>query len=163
MGAGKTAVGRALAELLERPFVDLDEQLEVRAGMPIRAIFAERGEVGFRDLESAALRRLDQEPAMVVATGGGVLTLAENREWMRDHGTTVWLDVPFDVLLARLGQRDRDARPLFESESKARHLYVMRRGQYGDSDLRIEVLSSDSVATVAAKIHRLLLEEECDI
>jgi len=161
MGAGKTTVGRALAKLLGWPFVDLDSRIASEHGMTIAEIFAERGEHAFRRLESLALQSLNDSPALVVATGGGVLSSPESRDWIRDHGTAVWLDVPYEVLLERLNAEERGARPLFENESQARELFALRHDQYGDSDLQIEVLSADSVADVAGRIHQTLLEEKC--
>jgi len=163
MGAGKTTVGRALAGLLGRPFVDLDASIEAQQETTIAEIFENRGEPWFRQLESAALRTLDDSVAAVVATGGGVLSVPENREWMGAHGTTVWLDVPFEVVLDRLGAVGLETRPLFESETQARTLFASRRREYGDSDLRIEVSSSHSAAAVAAMIHDRLKERECAI
>ena len=161
MGAGKTTVGEALAEILGRPLVDLDAKIEAQEGETIAEIFLDKGETHFRQLESAALRSLDDRVAAVVATGGGVLSTPGNREWMVAHGTTVWLDVPFEVVLERLGAADVETRPLLQSESQARALFETRRRDYGDSDRRIEVLSSDSAAEVAARIVELLKEEEC--
>jgi shikimate kinase len=161
MGAGKSTVGRALAERLDWPFVDLDDSIEAEQGMTIAEIFASRGEVWFRQLESAALRSLDDSVAAVVATGGGVLSVPENREWMRAHGLAVWLDVSFELVTERLAATDQETRPLFENESRARELFAKRQSQYGDSDLRIEVLSSHSAAELAAMIQNILIEEEC--
>jgi shikimate kinase len=163
MGAGKTTVGRALAKGLDRRFVDLDATIEAQQGTTIAEILSSQGEWRFRQLESEALRALDDSIAMVVATGGGVLSVPENREWMKAHGIVVWLDVSFELVLDRLGASDQETRPLFENESQARELFTKRRSQYGDSDLRIEVLSSHSAAAVAAMIHENLTEEECAI
>jgi len=161
MGAGKSTVGRALAERLDWPFLDLDDSIEAQQGMTIAEIFASRGEAWFRQLESAALRSLDDSVAAVVATGGGVLSVPENREWMRAHGLAVWLDVSFELVTERLAATDQETRPLFENESQARELFAKRQSQYGDSDLRIEVLSSHSAAELAAMIQNILIEEEC--
>lgn len=160
MGAGKSTVGRALAELLGWPFVDLDANIEAQQGTTIAEIFSSHGQARFRQLESEALRALENSTAMVVATGGGVLSVPENREWLKTHGITVWLDAPFEVVMDRVGMAPQETRPLFESEPQARELFDQRRSQYGDSDLRIEVLSSHSAAEVAVRIRDILAEEK---
>ena len=92
-GSGKTTVGRMLAERLNRPFVDLDDRIEVEAGCSIREIFQKEGEPGFRQRESAVLRGF-QNPTLeshIVATGGGIVLDPENRELLKKLGCVVWL------------------------------------------------------------------------
>jgi shikimate kinase len=161
MGAGKTVVGRSLANLLHWSFVDLDERIEQVTGQTIPEIFANRSEEGFRELESATLRSLELEVPTVVATGGGVPLRSANQSWMRQHGTTVWLDAPFELIQARLQRQASGARPLFDDLDRAHDLYEKRRERYGDADLHIEVLSSDSVVTVAARVRDRLVEQGC--
>ena len=93
-GAGKTTVGRILAQKLGREFVDCDEVLVQRAGMPIPDYFAQFGEDAFRQLETALLRELGQKSRLVLATGGGCVTRPENRDLLRQNGTVVWLKRP---------------------------------------------------------------------
>ena len=93
-GAGKTTVGRILAQKLGREFVDCDEVLVQRAGMPIPDYFAQFGEDAFRQLETALLRELGQKSRLVLATGGGCVTRPENRDPLRQNGTVVWLKRP---------------------------------------------------------------------
>ena len=161
MGAGKTAVGRALAGLLECTFVDLDERIETTTGQTIAEIFAARSEAGFRELETATLRSLELTVPTVVATGGGVPMRRDNRSWMRVQGVIVWLDAPFELSLARIRAQANGTRPLFADRGRARELYEQRRRRYGDADLRIEVSSSDSVVAVATRIRDCLVNEEC--
>ena len=83
-GTGKSTVGRILAERLGRPFADADVELAARAGRPIRAIFAELGEPGFRDLEEETLAALVAGPPLVLATGGGAVLRETNRARLRE-------------------------------------------------------------------------------
>lgn len=163
MGAGKTTSGKLLADLLGRTFVDLDAIIESRQAMTIPEIFASHGEESFRQMESAALRSVDDNDPAVVATGGGILSRPGNREFMRAHGTAVWLDVPFEVLIERLEESELELRPLFLDRDQVRALYESRLREYGDSDLRIEISSSHSAAVVAAMIRDTLENSECAI
>lgn len=97
-GAGKTTVGRILAQTLGREFVDCDEVLVQRAGMPIPDYFAQFGEDAFRQLETALLWELGQKSRLVLATGGGCVTRPENRDLLRQNGTVVWVKRPLEAL-----------------------------------------------------------------
>jgi shikimate kinase len=101
-GTGKTTVARLLAEKLGWAWVDADELLEGRHGRSIRAIFAEEGEPGFRDKEAAILEELCRGQRLVVATGGGVVLRAENRQRMRAAGKVIWLDADAQTIWERL-------------------------------------------------------------
>lgn len=163
MGAGKSTVGKALAELLGLEYVDLDSVIESREQARIAEIFANQGEEAFRRLETQALQALDDTRPAVVGTGGGIMSKPTNRQWMSSHGVSVWLDVPFEVLMTRLGEPDLGRRPLFQSEAQVRDLFERRLHEYGDSDLRIEVSSADSAEDVADLIREMLRVSECDI
>jgi shikimate kinase len=86
MGAGKTTLGRALAQRLGREFADTDKVLVERTGVPVATIFEIEGEEGFRRRESGVLAELAAREGLVVATGGGAVIAPENREVMRSHG-----------------------------------------------------------------------------
>lgn len=104
MGVGKSAVGRALARRLRRPFVDGDDAVVARAGRPIARIFAEDGEEAFRDLEARVLAEvLDRQPPVVLAAGGGVVVRPGNRHFLRDRASVVWLRAPVEELAERVG------------------------------------------------------------
>jgi thiamine-phosphate pyrophosphorylase len=154
MGAGKTAVGKRLARLLGLPFVDLDREIENRAGRTIPELFRERGEDGFRALESEELER-SSAAAGIVATGGGIVERAPNLATMLRTGRVLWLDVPFDTLLERLA-RSKDERPLFQNADQARRLYQSRLGAYARCDLTIAVEASWSADHTASIVERLL-------
>lgn len=100
-GSGKTTVGEFLAARLGRPFVDADVLLEADAGMTIRDIFASEGESGFRDRETATLRKLTAGTPAVIATGGGIILRPENRELLRS-GFVIWLTAEPKLLWHRI-------------------------------------------------------------
>jgi len=112
-GSGKTTVARLLAERLGWEWLDADDVLEARRGKSIRAIFAEEGEDGFRDKESAVLAELCGRRACVVSTGGGVVVREANRALLRASGRVVWLTADVETLWRRLQEDDRtgDRRP----------------------------------------------------
>jgi shikimate kinase len=114
MGVGKTTVGRRLARELQRPFADADEQLELRAGRTIPAIFRDDGEQAFRRLESEVLVDLLGGPLpLVVAAGGGVVTRPENRALLGRRAFVVWLRASPGFLAARA---DPTHRPLLAGD-----------------------------------------------
>ena len=138
MGSGKSSAGRHLAELLGYRFLDADTSLEQVAGRSIPEIFASEGEAGFRDLEAAVLNQIAGWHSLVVATGGGVVTRAENWGQMR-QGVVIWLDAPEELLLQRLAA-DPTPRPLMAAEdpgARLRALLAERRPLYAQADLHI--------------------------
>lgn len=137
MGSGKSAMGRLLAEALQRPFVDLDSTVEERSGHSIPEIFERRGEVWFRELEFEALRELAEASPAVIATGGGAFDREANRELMRASGLVVWLDVPLELAQAR-ALKDPE-RPLATDSAKFDRLYRRRRSTYRLAHLAVEV------------------------
>ncbi|MBU6250259.1 MAG: shikimate kinase [Cyanobacteria bacterium REEB417] len=152
MGAGKSAVGRPLADALGYRFVDADTAIEAVAGRPIPQLFAEQGEAGFRDLETAVIGQIATWHSLVVATGGGVVTRPENWGHMR-QGVVIWLDAPAELLLARLGA-DPTPRPLLQGDDREARLQALlqeRRPLYHQADLQI-CQSDESPATVAALV-----------
>ena len=101
MGSGKSTVGRHLADLLDCPFIDSDAEIESRAGADIPWIFDVEGESGFRRRETTVLKDLVEHPAAVIATGGGAILAAENREMMARAGMVVFLNVSVAQQLKR--------------------------------------------------------------
>jgi shikimate kinase len=118
MGAGKTTVGRQLAELFRMPFLDLDQEIEARTGAPVGLIFEVEGEEGFRRREAALLAELAARNGLVLATGGGAVLADESRRRLRARGFVIWLDARVEAQLARLS-RDRQ-RPLLQSGDRRR-------------------------------------------
>ncbi|MGB3618678.1 MAG: shikimate kinase [Catalinimonas sp.] len=149
-GSGKSTLGRALAAALERPFVDLDDVIEARAGRAIRDIFATEGEAHFRTLERAALAATAArtEP-LVVATGGGTPCFLDNGALLKNTGTSVFLDVPVATIVARLEADDPTVRPLLHNQKikyRLEQLSADRRAYYLEADVH---LSGNNLAAEA--------------
>ncbi len=113
MGAGKTSVGKRLAQLLEVGFTDSDAEIERAAGMTVPEIFARLGEPAFRDGERRVIARLLAETPGVLATGGGAFVEPRTRDEIALHGTSVWLRADLGLLWDRV--RDRPGRPLLQA------------------------------------------------
>lgn len=114
MGAGKTTIGRHLATLLHKRFVDVDHEIEKRTGVTIHVIFEIEGEAGFRQRESTLVNELARDQDIVLATGGGAVLLEENRKILKEHGVVVYLQADIETLVERT-RRDRN-RPLLQTE-----------------------------------------------
>ena len=143
MGSGKTVVGRRVAERLQVPFVDIDEEVERTSGLTVRALFEAAGEEEFRRRESVFLQGTESIPVAVVATGGGSFVRPENRERLRLLGTTVFLDPPFATIRQRLaGKTDR---PLFQHAEQAEVLFREREPFYKMAARRVELTGEESV------------------
>lgn len=113
MGTGKTTVGYILAQKMTRLFIDMDEEIENRAGMAIREIFVTQGENAFRQRERTLCRELAQEQSMVIATGGGTLVDAVNRDLMMKNGVVFCMTATPEILLERL--KEDMSRPLLQT------------------------------------------------
>ena len=150
MGAGKTEVGRRLAELLGWPFVDLDLEIEKCEGMPIPEIFQRRGEAYFRELERNRLQRVSEGRNAVVAVGGGGCCSTANQEVIERTGISVWLDAPLETLCARCSGSP-GSRPLFASMEVMAQLLESRRPFYARARLHLQV-AGRSVDDLAQQI-----------
>ncbi|MBF7682217.1 shikimate kinase AroK [Acinetobacter sp. B5B] len=131
MGAGKTTVGRHLAEILGREFIDSDHEIETKTGASIPWIFEKEGELGFRQREKQVLEELTQLNNVVLATGGGAVTQQENRQVLRTSGVVVYLFAPVEIQLQRT-YRDKN-RPLLQvdyPEKRLQELLEMRDPLY---------------------------------
>ena len=137
MGTGKSSVGLRLAERLGWAFCDLDTEIERAAGETVSEIFRNRGEAYFRRVESEALKRISVRTGTVVALGGGAFCSDENRRVTAATGTSVWLDAPVEIVMARCaGNR---ARPLFGDRRAMAALLESRRPAYELADVRIDI------------------------
>ena len=150
MGAGKSTVGAAAAELLDRPFVDVDAEIERASGLTVRALFEESGEPGFRQREAVFLAGTESLGGAVVSTGGGAYIPEANRRAMRRLGRVVFLDVPFPVLSERLaGKTDR---PLFQSVEQAARLFAQRDPFYRMGSLRVSLEGTETLDEAADRV-----------
>ncbi|WP_249417574.1 shikimate kinase [Pusillimonas minor] len=113
MGAGKTTIGRSLAKMLGREFIDLDQAIEARCGVPVSHIFEVEGEEGFRKRETLMLDEYSRQPGIVLATGGGAVLAAQNRHMLAERGVVVYLRASDDELYRRVA-KDRN-RPLLQT------------------------------------------------
>ena len=125
MGAGKTTIGRALAKKLGKRFVDSDHEIEARTGASIPVIFEIEGEESFRRREAEVIRDLSSQPDIVLATGGGAVLRAENRENLKRRGTVIYLRASVNQILQRTG-RDKN-RPLLQTADPRRKLEELSR------------------------------------
>lgn len=157
MGAGKTTVGRHLADLLGCPFVDSDHEIEARTGASIPWIFEKEGEAGFRLREESVIDALTQKQGIVLATGGGAVGRAQNRHFLKERGIVVYLYTSVDMQLARTA-RDRN-RPLLQTanpEKKLAELLALRDPLYREVAHYVVPTSDGSARDLAQKIIQLI-------
>ncbi|NYT84682.1 shikimate kinase [Pollutimonas harenae] len=161
MGAGKTTIGRHLARILNREFVDLDHQLEARCGVRVSLIFDIEGEEGFRKRESAALDDCSQRRGIVLATGGGAILATENQRYLKERGVVVYLRATAEELFRRVA-RDR-SRPLLQTpdpQARIRELLVQREPIYESlADLTLETGSTPATQIVRVLVSMLQQHE----
>ncbi len=154
MGAGKSTVGRRLAETLRRDFLDSDGLIEQRAGASIPLIFEMEGEAGFRAREKAIIAELTQRPTLVLATGGGAVLDPDNRRCLAGRGFVIYLCASVDEQLRRT--RGDDNRPLLRTadpRSRLAQLFAQRDPLYREiADL---IVASDG-QTLRAIIQQIL-------
>jgi len=138
MGAGKSTVGRALAARWGWAFADTDALVEHAEGRTIETIFRESGEGRFREAEWNALQGIAGRRRVVVATGGGLFLGTVQRDFVRIHGVSCWLDAPLPVVAARV--HDLATRPLWPSGDALlrRAFFERRRAAYALADLRVD-------------------------
>jgi shikimate kinase len=153
MGAGKTSVGKRIANLLQVPFVDSDIEIELAAGMPIPEIFARLGEPAFRDGERRVIARLLAEAPRVLATGGGAFIEPRTRAEIKAHATSVWIRAELGLLWDRV--RDRPGRPLLQTadpRAALAELLDRRAPVYAEADVTVDSRRGASHETMAREI-----------
>ena len=156
MGAGKSAIGRRLAQRLGLPFIDADAEIERAAGETIEEIFAAHGEAYFRDGERRVIARLLGDPVHVLSTGGGAFMDPETRQLIADRGISIWLRAELDVLLKRTARRGN--RPLLKNKDPAEvlsGLMAQRYPVYAGADITVDSTDGPPEATVQRAIDAL--------
>jgi shikimate kinase len=160
MGAGKSSIGRKLAQRLNLPFVDADTEVERAAGMSISEIFAKHGEPYFRAGEARVIARLLDGGPQVLATGGGAFMHPQSREAIRAKGVSVWLKAEFDVLMKRI--KRRNDRPMLHTDDPAGTLRLLiqeRDPVYAEADVTVhsrdvphETIIAEIISAVALRL-----------
>lgn len=139
MGAGKTSIGRRLADKMGLSFVDADHEIEAAAGKSIPDIFAEHGEAYFRDGERKVIARLMENGEQVLATGGGAYMNTETRERIKQGGLSIWLKADLGLLMKRVMKRnDRPLLRTADPESVMSRLIEERYPVYSEADITVE-------------------------
>lgn len=153
MGAGKTAVGTAVARSLAVPFRDSDEEIVKAANRSIAEIFERDGEGFFRARETEVLARLLRGAPCILSTGGGAFLSDVNRSLIHDAGIAVWLRVDLDLLWQRV--RHKTTRPLLRTTNPRetlRQLYEARVPLYSKADITVDSAADLSIDDMAAKV-----------
>jgi len=156
MGAGKTSVGRRLAQELALPFVDADTEIEAAAGESIEEIFERHGEAFFRDGERRVIARLLDGAPHVLATGGGAFMDASTRALLKERAITIWIKADIDILLARVSRRNH--RPLLKQGDKRailQKLMAERYPVYAEATFTIDSSDGPAEETIATIMARL--------
>ncbi|MFD0858374.1 shikimate kinase [Roseovarius aquimarinus] len=153
MGAGKTAVGKALAARLGVPFRDSDAEIEAAAAMSIAEIFARDGETFFRARETEVIGRLLSGRTCVLSTGGGAFLQARNRELIAERGVSVWLNADLQLLWSRV--KNKDTRPLLRTPDPygtLRALYEARTPIYAKADIEVCPQPGYTIETMTTRV-----------
>lgn len=157
MGAGKSTVGRRLADQLGVRFVDSDSEIEVAAGMTIPEIFERFDEQYFRDGERRVIARLLNDEPCVLATGGGAFLSNENRKMIGESGVSVWIKADLETLWERV--KDKSSRPLLNGDDPKgvlTKLLEARYPLYGTADIVVNSASGDPHEVVVNAIVKAL-------
>lgn len=166
MGTGKTAVGKTLAEKLGRDFYELDAIIEEKAGKPIPAIFADEGEIAFREMEIAVVKETAAKSKAVIACGGGIILNKINIDRLRETGVTIQLTATPGAILARTSQA-QGSRPLLDVDDPAARIVELmdyRKPYYErSSDIIIDTSSLDIPGVVDNIILNLKADESFDL
>ncbi len=163
MGAGKTTVGRRLANRLGRQFIDSDEEIERAAQMSIPEIFEQRGEAEFRAGETRVIARLLKEQDIVLATGGGAFVNEDTRALVKAEAVSVWLKADLDILFERVSRRSN--RPLLKTadpKATLEKLIADRYPIYAEADITVmsrDVPQDNVAGDVVSAVHHYLKQD----
>ena len=167
MGSGKSQTGPDLAKMINYAFVDTDDVIEKASKQSIADIFEKDGETVFRDLEKQVLKEISQHHSLVIATGGGLVTIPEN--WGILHqGIVIWLDLDLKRSIKRIESDDKK-RPLLNDDDLSQtfsQIYESRKPMYLESDLRIEVEDQspyEVAAMIAERLPTILIDPETQV
>jgi shikimate kinase len=157
MGAGKTTIGRALADELSLTLFDTDELIERAMKKTINAIFEDEGELAFRNYEHKVLQNVSGQ-SVIVTTGGGIVTREENRQCMKKNGIIIYLHSDPETILERL--REDATRPLLRENKKEMigQLFEARLPYYLEADYVVNT-TGKSVNTVVTEITGFLIRD----
>ncbi len=156
MGTGKSTVGKRLAHLLGKGFVDADDEIETAAQMSVSEIFEQYGEDYFRDGERRVIARLMEEGHGVIATGGGAFVNDATRALILERGIAVWIDCDIDTLVERTGRRN--TRPLLrdgDPQEILTRLRDERKPHYGEAPIRVRSEEGPHLETAVSIIEAI--------
>jgi len=162
MGAGKTSIGRRVAQALGLPFIDSDHEIEAVSRMTIPELFARYGEPEFRALEQRVIERLLREGPAVVSTGGGAFMNALTRDAISEYGVSVWLKAGLDILMERVSKnqnrpllRDPDPRGVMERLMAERYpVYAAADITVETRDVRREIITEETLRVLGNHLER---------
>lgn len=159
MGAGKTAVGRALAAKLNVPFLDSDAEIETAANLTVPEIFERDGEAFFRKRETEVITRLLESAPAVLSTGGGAFLAEQNRQIISEKGLSIWLNADLELLWNRV--KHKDTRPLLRTadpKATLTAIYEVRVPLYQQADLAVRCDKALSIDAMADRVLEALAE-----
>ena len=141
MSSGKTTLGKKLARVLNYKFIDLDKMIEADQSMDIPALFSEKGEAHFREVESRLLKSIQKNAGLVVASGGGAPCFFDNMQFIKESGVSIFLDVSAKDLAERIKNHGKDDRPILSGavslEAELSRKIEERRQFYEQADIVI--------------------------
>lgn len=158
MGAGKTAVGRAVAVKLGVSFLDSDAEIEAAANLSVPEIFQRDGETFFRKRETEVIRRLLETQSGILSTGGGAYLAQVNRDNIAQKGVAVWLDADLDLLWSRV--KHKDTRPLLRTDdprATLEQIFAARTPIYRLAELHVPCGTDLSIDAMAERVIETLL------
>ena len=156
MASGKSTLGKKLAQTLEIDFLDTDNEIEKKAGAEISWIFDVEGEDGFRERESKALQKSVEKDNVVISTGGGIVTIEENRDLMIAKGKVVYLKTPIEIQLYRT-ENDKK-RPLLSQGSREQTLRILKK----ERDPQYEEIADITINQDQQKNRNAVIDEIID-